>query len=344
MARQTPVGARPNRRRGAVLFDQDAAGRLLEGAGDRVPREMIIRSNTLRQNPAYRPGNSRSIRWGILTASTLLACYTRVPEQAIAIPPAAKPPDAPLVASVWTPRPGTLAREYLVENSARVVTTTGSGSTDDSTAIAIQASIRQVAGGGLAGLLRDIVVSSPGVARTRMPGVVLPYPFAAAGVSQGNQYSPTGLVGTGACSVGAHNALGALRDLLVRMPDTLRVGKEWADSGRFEACRAGVNLELASVRAFRVTALESGLSGVVLVVVRTATTTVRGVSVRGDDTTRITGSGSSTLRYEVDPITGTVLGADGSGSLDLAVRGRVQSESARQTQAVRISPRTQAFR
>lgn len=190
MARQTPVGARPNRRRGAVLFDQDAAGRLLEGAGDRVPREMIIRSNTLRQNPAYRPGNSRSIRWGILTASTLLACYTRVPEQTIAIPPAAKPPDAPLVASVWTPRPGALAREYLVENSARVVTTTGSGSTDDSTAIVIQASIRQVAGGGFAGLLRDIVVSSPSVARTQMPGVVLPYPFAAPGVGQETSTRP----------------------------------------------------------------------------------------------------------------------------------------------------------
>ena len=43
-ARQTPAGARPNRRREAVLFDRDAAGRLLENAGDRIPREMTVRS------------------------------------------------------------------------------------------------------------------------------------------------------------------------------------------------------------------------------------------------------------------------------------------------------------
>src|SRR4029077_10810001 len=44
MARQTTAGARPNRRREAVLFDEHAAGRPLESAGDRTPREMTVRS------------------------------------------------------------------------------------------------------------------------------------------------------------------------------------------------------------------------------------------------------------------------------------------------------------
>jgi hypothetical protein len=42
VARQTPVGARPNRQRGTARPDQDAAGRLLESVGDRAPREMTV--------------------------------------------------------------------------------------------------------------------------------------------------------------------------------------------------------------------------------------------------------------------------------------------------------------
>ena len=42
MARQTPVGARPNRRRETVLLGKDAAGWLLEGAGDSASRGMIV--------------------------------------------------------------------------------------------------------------------------------------------------------------------------------------------------------------------------------------------------------------------------------------------------------------
>ena len=48
-------------RRGVARPEQDAAGRLLEGVGDRIPREMTVRTrdrrahHCVRQNPAYRP-------------------------------------------------------------------------------------------------------------------------------------------------------------------------------------------------------------------------------------------------------------------------------------------------
>ena len=42
MAWQTPVGARSNRRRETVLLGKNAAGWLLEGAGDSAPRGMIV--------------------------------------------------------------------------------------------------------------------------------------------------------------------------------------------------------------------------------------------------------------------------------------------------------------
>ena len=39
-----------------VHLDQNAAGRLLDGMGDHVSREMIARiTYVIRQNPAYRP-------------------------------------------------------------------------------------------------------------------------------------------------------------------------------------------------------------------------------------------------------------------------------------------------
>jgi len=46
-ARQTPAGARPNRRRAAVLCDRDAAGWLLERAGDRTPRVFCLQGDGL---------------------------------------------------------------------------------------------------------------------------------------------------------------------------------------------------------------------------------------------------------------------------------------------------------
>jgi hypothetical protein len=144
-----------------------------------------------------------------------------------------------------------------------------------------------------------------------------------------------------ACAAGSHNALGALRDLLIRIPDTLRVGREWADSGRYIACRAGVRLELSSFRAFRLIGFDPGPGAGVLRIVRSARLTMRGTSVHGDDTTRVDGSGSSTLRYAMDAGTGAVLDVSGSGSVDLSVRGRIRSERAQQTNSINISLRAQ---
>lgn len=300
---------------------------------------MIIRSNALRQNPAYRPGNSLSIRRGILAACALLACHARVPEQAIKPAPAVPPPREPPVPTTWTPRPGALSREFVIENRARVLTTTDSGSVDDSTSIIISASVRHVTGGGLAGLLREIVVSAPGTAPAPMAGATLPSAFAAPETGPGSQYVPTGRPGADPCGPGAHNALGALRDVMIRLPDTLRIGKEWSDSGRYVTCRAGVLLDLSNTRRFRLVGFELRAGSGVLVVTRTATTAVRGYTVRGDDTTRVEGAGASTLRYEIDPSTGDVVEATGTGSLDLVVVGRVRSERAHQTNAVRIGQR-----
>jgi hypothetical protein len=61
--------------------------------------------------------------------------------------------------------------------------------------------------------------------------------------------------------------------------------------------------------------------------------------VRGEDTTRVDGTGRGSLRYEIDAVTGNVESGSGTALLDLVVRGRIRSERARQSSAVLISRR-----
>src|ERR1700719_991330 len=107
MARQTPAGARPNRRREAVLFDEHAAGRPLESAGDRTPREMTVRSLVDSTEPGLQaegfltPTMRSRLRTAaaMLTASCTLLTGCRgstVPNQVLTKPaPVAAAPAAP---------------------------------------------------------------------------------------------------------------------------------------------------------------------------------------------------------------------------------------------------------
>src|SRR5512141_2633770 len=61
VARHTPAGARPNRRRAAVLCDQDAAGWLLECVGDHGPREMTVRNFGSDRTRLTGPPSSRPV-------------------------------------------------------------------------------------------------------------------------------------------------------------------------------------------------------------------------------------------------------------------------------------------
>lgn len=336
-ARQTPVGARPNKRREAVLFDQDAAGRLLEGAGDRVPREMIIRSSSLRQNPAYRPGNSpHRSRW-LLLLSVAVACRTRVPEQVIT---PARPAPAPAedVPRAWAPHADFLVREYRVEQRARVVATIDSATPPpDSTSLLIDASVRQATSGGMSGLLRSVVVAAPGMPAATLPGLVLPYAFTAPESPASAQYSPVGRpAAQDPCTSTPHVPLGAIRDLLIRIPEALTIGRQWSDTGSFVTCRDGVRLDVFSRREFRVAGYERRGLGGVLHITRSGQTALHGTSVRGDDTTHVDGAGTSSMSYDVDPITGAIVSASGTGTLDVVVRGATKSQRAQQSSSILV--------
>ena len=127
--------------------------------------------------------------------------------------------------------------------------------------------------------------------------------------------------------------------MFVRAPDSVAIGREWSDSGTYVTCRDGVRIDVMSRRRFRITAYERRDSSSVLIASRTGTITLRGLAVRGDDTTRVDGSGSNSMWYELDATTGHVVAAAGTGSLDLTVRGARKSQRAHQTSALQISIR-----
>ena len=305
--------------------------------GDRAPREMIIRSCWLRQNPAYRSGNSLPVfRWFLLVA-TALACRGRVPEQAIS-PPHPQPAPMDETPRSWVLRPGLLAREYRIEQRARVTTAIDStGPQTDSSSLVVDASVRTIPSSGLTGLIRSVMVGALGTGSVALPGVVLPYAFAAAETRPGAQSSPVGRPAPAdPCTSPDQVPLSVIREVLVRAPDSLSLGREWSDSGTFPVCRDGVRLDVNSKRHFKVTGYERLGGAGVLIVTRAGVTALGGLAVRGEDTTRVEGSGTNAMRYVLDAATGEVLSATGTGSLDLVVRGARRSQRALQTSAVHV--------
>lgn len=123
---------------------------------------------------------------------------------------------------------------------------------------------------------------------------------------------------------------------MLPVPDTVRIGSLWSDSGYFDTCRDGAVLTVFSRRAFRVRQFLPDSAGGVLLVDRTSRTTVRGASVRGDDTTHIEGTGTGAMLFRLEARSGAVMGAEGTSELDLVIRGRTKTERARQTTRARI--------
>ena len=309
--------------------------------GDCAPREMIIRSCSLRQNPAYRSGNSLPLfRWLLLVAAAS-ACRGRVPEQAIS-PPSPQPTPVEAMPTSWVLRPGLLSREYRIEQRARVAVVLDSAAPQaDSTSIVVDASVRNAPPTGLTGLIRSVMVGALGTGPVVFPGVVLPYAFTAAEPRPGVQVSLSGRpVSSDPCASPAQVPLSVIRDLLVRPPDSLSLGREWSDPGAFSVCRDGVRLDAQSKRHFKVTGYETLGGTGFLLVARTGVTVFGGLSARGDDTTRVDGSGTNTMRYVLDSTTGDVVSASGTGALDLVVRGALQSQRAHQTSAIHVVLRT----
>src|SRR5262245_17548514 len=178
---------------------------------------MIVRGLTLRQNPAYRPGDSRLL----LALVVVAACAQPIPRQE------PTPAPAPVVIAApgpvaWRIVPSLTAREYVIEQRAIVQTTTDSGTFHDTTGISTEVSLRQTAEGGASGLLRSALLVAPGAAPSPLSGLTLPLAFSVPTVAKSVLGVPSIRTVSGApmdpCRSPAEAALSSVRELLVRPP------------------------------------------------------------------------------------------------------------------------------
>jgi hypothetical protein len=255
--------------------------------------------------------------------------------------PAPPPPPAVVetpAQSVWPIAPSALTREFFVDQRASLTTATDSGTFSDSTSVVVEFSYRRTADGGAAGLIRSAAVGAPGVPAAPVPGVPAPLAFTVPPASRGALPAPSVRgARTDPCRSPADIPLAVVRDLTMRVPDTLRVSTSWSDSGSFDTCRDGAVLLMTLRRDFRVREFLPDTAGGILVVDRSSRTTVRGAAIRGDDTTHIEGAGTGTMTIRLDARSASLVNAEGTSDLELVVRGRTKTERARQSGRARVS-------
>lgn len=293
---------------------------------------MTVRSASLRQNPAYRPGNSR---WAliacVLLGGAVCGCHRQVPRQ----PVQGEVPSAPEVVhapAAWHLPIDLVARAYAIAHRGHVVTTVDSSTTDDTMALEIEATMRRTPDGGAAGLVRMVRSQQAGQAMRELPGQAFPFAFAASPFMPGvSPSAETASAPLDPCTSPAAPALLAIQDLLFAIPDTLHPGDTWGDSATSTMCLGGVGITRSITRHFSFRGAIPQLDTAQVVRIdRTTRIALTGMAVRGIDSTHVSGSGQAMMTLDLDVRTGAVLQGKGSSDLEVVVRSAVHVQRARQ--------------
>src|SRR5512133_1295685 len=337
VAWQTPAGARPNRRRAAVLCDQDAAGWLLERTGDRARREMTVRNfGSDRTRLIGRPSSRPVVASGCNGASVCASFGTmmRLPSflvlgatlvmagcvPAIIRRPAPPTPAVPTThAALNTAGPWVFAvapSQKVTIDTRAVVTITGDTLTRvDTVQATLGASFvwASVAHRRVDGLLADYRVSVGGAPPAAPVGLQVKKPSSATRTSAGVGLSFTLPAESSACTDPALSALQGMYDAWIPLPDTLVIGREWADTVHTLSCRDRIPLRGIVVRRFRVqrAEVEAG-TRVVVTIERTSRGRISGAGDQFGEPVSLDGESTGTLRYIIDPALGRPVRASGT--------------------------------
>ncbi len=302
---------------------------------------MTVRSVTLRQNPAYRPGISLlppacAVAWGLL-----LACAPPVPRQQVS--PAVTFPEQAVPLSSWKPTRDLLARDYTIEHRALLTIGMPGAETRDSAVIRVDASLRRTADGGFGGVISAIAIGGTGNAGQAAAG--LSFPFAVAAPPATLQPLPAFVAGLPAAAASCPSpvpaALNALHDLTIPLPDSLYVGASWTDSVGTVACAGDIEIPMAAGRIY--TVMRHADAGSVdslpldhVAIRRTSRVTINTNVFRDGDTTFVLGQGTSAITFLVATQTGDVLAGYGTANLQITARSATQQEQAAQASTVRL--------
>ena len=141
---------------------------------------------------------------------------------------------------------------------------------------------------------------------------------------------------TDPCTSVASVALSSVQDFLFSVPDSLSPGQTWKDSTEYTLCRAGVWLTVSTLRTFRFRGLADHTGNTALAIDRTSRAVLTAAATRGEDTTRVIGSGSGSMSFLVDAATGALLSGEGTSHLQIVIRTATHIQRAQQNSAIRI--------
>ena len=188
------------------------------------------------------------------------------------------------------------------------------------------------------GLLADYRVSVGGAPPAAPAGLQLNKPFSATRTG-----ASTGLLFTlpaenSACTDPALSALQGMYDAWIPLPDTLVIGREWADTVHTLSCRDRIPLRGVVVRRFRVlrAEVEDG-ARVVVMIDRTSRGRMSGAGEQFGEPVSLEGESSGTLRYVVDPALGRPVRAAGTSSLKLSLKSKLRNQAVRQESALTLT-------
>jgi hypothetical protein len=269
----------------------------------------------------------------------LAACgSTTVPSQVLTTP-APVTAAAPVARSsaAWLYQPSTERQRLVVDQSAVIAIRLDTSTHTDTVSSHAEVTFSAMpASRGVTGSVEAFLVGGAGRGPGTPGGLVTPFPLRAAYPARDLQIEFSAPFDTAPCSSIALAAAQSLRDLWFQPPDTLRAGSTWSDSSKYVICRDGITLHATVHRLFHVAGTSVRDGHPRLAIARLSRTVIdAGASQFGDQVT-VSGSGNGQLTYDFDPISGEVISASGSATLDLSLHGGQRTQLVHQTVEIRI--------
>lgn len=188
------------------------------------------------------------------------------------------------------------------------------------------------------GLLADYRVSVGGAPPAAPAGLQVNKPFSAARSTTNTGLAFTLPAESSACTDPALSALQGMHEAWIPLPDTLVIGRAWADTVHTLSCRDRIPLRGVVVRRFRVLRAEvEGGARVVVMIDRTSRGTISGAGDQFGEPVLLEGESSGTLHYVVDPALGRPVRASGTSSLKLSLKSKLRNQAVRQESALTLT-------
>ncbi|MHB0964496.1 MAG: hypothetical protein ACYC5V_14950 [Gemmatimonadaceae bacterium] len=188
------------------------------------------------------------------------------------------------------------------------------------------------------GLLADYRVSVGGAPPAAPAGLKMNKPFSATRTGTSAGLSFTLPAESSACTEPALSALQGMYDAWIPLPDTLVIGREWADTVHTLSCRDRIPLRSVVARRFRVqrAEVEAG-TRVVVTIERTSRGRISGAGDQFGEPVSLEGESTGTLRYIIDPALGRPVRASGTSSLKLSLKSKLRNQAVRQESALTLT-------